>query len=92
MFTGLVEGIGKVKAVNRTRGDMTLTLVPLFDMSDCRVGDSISVNGVCLTITTVKAGALSMDVSKETLSRSTMGRLKGGDEVNLERSLRLTDR
>lgn len=92
MFTGLVEGIGKVKAINRTRGDMTLTLVPLFDMSDCRVGDSISVNGVCLTITSVKAGALSMDVSRETLSRSTMGRLKGGDEVNLERSLRLADR
>ncbi len=51
MFTGLIEGMGKVKEINRIKGDMKLTLEPLFDASDCRIGDSISVNGVCLTIT-----------------------------------------
>ncbi|UCB50862.1 MAG: riboflavin synthase [Deltaproteobacteria bacterium] len=92
MFTGLTEGIGKVKEIQRVRGDMRLTLVPQFDMSDSREGDSIAVNGVCLSITGIEGGAFSMDVSGETMSRSTMGQLKPGDEVNLERALRLGDR
>jgi riboflavin synthase len=92
MFTGLIEGKGKVKEINRVRGDMVLTIAPLFDLSDCQVGDSISVNGVCLTVTSLKEGRLEMDVSEETVSRSTMGLLRSGDEVNLERALRLTDR
>jgi riboflavin synthase len=61
-------------------------------MSDIRTGDSLSVSGVCLTVTDVKEGALSVDVSGESLSRSTLGYLKLGDEVNLERALRFTDR
>jgi len=92
MFTGLVEGIGKIKGITRTRGDMELTIMPLFDMSDCRQGDSISVSGVCLTITHIKEGTIRMDVSGETIARSTIGELKKGDEVNLERALRLSDR
>ena len=92
MFTGLVEGTGIIKGITRAGGDMGLTLMPLFDMSDCRKGDSISVSGVCLTITHIKEGTISMDVSGETMARSTMGELKKGDEVNLERALRLSDR
>jgi riboflavin synthase len=92
MFTGLVEGIGEVKEIQRVRGDMRLIILPQFDMSDSRQGDSISVNGVCLSIAGMQGGALSMDVSGETLSRSTMGRLKPGDNVNLERALRLGER
>jgi len=92
MFTGLVEGIGKVKAASRIHNDMRVTVVPSFDITDCRVGDSISVDGVCLTVTDLSEGAFSMDVSGETLSRSTMNELRHGDEVNLERALRLTDR
>lgn len=92
MFTGLVEGIGKVKSVRRVSDDMTVTIVPPFDMTECRVGDSISVDGVCLTVTDLSEGAFSMDVSGETLSRSTLGRLRQGAEVNLERALRLSDR
>ncbi|KPK29523.1 MAG: riboflavin synthase subunit alpha [Nitrospira bacterium SG8_3] len=92
MFTGLVEGIGDVKEIQRVREDMRLTILPLFDMSDSRQGDSISVNGVCLSITGMQGGAFSMDVSGETLSRSAMGQLKPGDKVNLERALRLGDR
>ena len=92
MFTGLVEGIGGVKEIQRVREDMKLIILPQFDMSDSREGDSISVNGVCLSITGIQGGAFSMDVSGETMSRSTMGQLKPGDEVNLERALRLGDR
>ena len=58
MFTGLIEGKGKVKEINRVRGDMVLAIAPLFDLSDCREGDSISVNGVCLTVTSLKEGRL----------------------------------
>ena len=92
MFTGLIEGIGKVTGITRTRGDMKLTIMPLFDMSDCGIGDSISVNGVCLTITGTKDRSISMDVSQETISRSTLDQFNQGDEVNLERAMRLTDR
>ncbi len=92
MFTGLIEGIGKVTGITRTRGDMKLTIMPLFDMSDCGIGDSISVNGVCLTITGIKDRSISMDVSQETISRSILDQFKQGDEVNLERAMRLTDR
>ncbi len=92
MFTGLIEGKGKIKAISRVRGDRVLTVAPLFDLTGCRIGDSISVDGVCLTVTSLKEGHLKMDVSEETVSRSTMGQLRPGDEVNLERALRLTDR
>ncbi len=92
MFTGLVEGIGKVKTIRRIRDDMNVIVAPLFEFTDCRVGDSISVNGVCLTVTDVSDKGFSMDVSRETLSRSTLNLLRQGDEVNLERALRLSDR
>ena len=92
MFTGLIEGIGKVKAIRRLHNDMELTIAPLFQMTDCRVGDSVSVDGVCLTITEVFEGFLRMDVSGETVSISTISLLRQGDMVNLERAMRLTDR
>ena len=92
MFTGLVEGIGKVKAVQRTGDEMQLTVTPLFPFSDCRVGESISVDGACLTVTAVSPEGFSADVSAETLARSTLGLLRRGREVNLERALRLGDR
>ncbi|MFC1869509.1 riboflavin synthase [Thermodesulfobacteriota bacterium] len=92
MFTGLVEGIGTIKAATFTGKDMKLSIMPFFGMPDCRTGDSISVNGVCLTVTGIKDGLLSMYVSEETISVSTIGRLRQGDEVNLERALRLGDR
>ncbi len=92
MFTGLVEGIGKVKSVRRIRDDMKVTIAPPFDLSDCRIGDSIAVNGVCLTVTDMSDGAFSMDVSGETISRSTLSEIRQGAEVNLERALRLSDR
>lgn len=92
MFTGLVEGEGRVQEVSRAGADMNLTIEPLFPMPDLRVGESISVNGVCLTVTGVKGNSFSVDVSAETFSRTTVGRLKIADGVNLERALRLSDR
>ena len=92
MFTGLVEGIGRVEAIQRLGEDMRVTISAPFDVTGCRVGDSISVDGVCLTVTDLSHAGFSMDVSGETLSRSTLRWLGRGAEVNLERALRLSDR
>lgn len=71
---------------------MEICISPLFEMSGCKLGDSISVSGVCLTVSRMEATSVFMDVSGETLSRTTLGLHKQGDLVNLERALRLTDR
>ena len=92
MFTGLIEGIGKIKELSRFGEDLSLTISPLFEMADLRIGDSVSVDGVCLTVTRVNQGSFRLDVSVETLSRSTLTGIQVGDEVNLERALRLSDR
>jgi riboflavin synthase len=92
MFTGLIEGIGKIKSITKIGMDMNITVMPLFDMADSKIGDSVSVDGVCLTVTAVKDKTLSMYASEETVFRSTMGRLRLGDEVNLERALSLAGR
>jgi riboflavin synthase len=92
MFTGLIEGIGKIREIRRIGDDMRLTILAPLDMSDCQTGESISVNGACFTVMGRKEGAFTVDVSAETLARTTIGQLKPGDEVNLERALRLTDR
>jgi riboflavin synthase len=92
MFTGLVEGIGTVKGMSRVGEDMRLTISPHFDMADTKIGDSVSVNGACLTVTRIGGEGFCVDVSGETLSRSTLRHVKQGDKVNLERALRMTDR
>jgi riboflavin synthase len=92
MFTGLVEGTGRVTEMVRIGEDMSLTIQPLFPVPGIRVGESINVNGACLTVTRAKGKSFTVDVSAESLSRTTMGRLKVGDEVNLERALHPTDR
>ena len=92
MFTGLIKGIGKVKSVSRTGGDLRVNIEPLFPIGDVNLGDSIAVDGVCLTVTNLDRGILSMDISAETVSRSTLENLRQGVEVNLETALLLTDR
>jgi riboflavin synthase len=92
MFTGLIEGIGKISGIRRTNNEMRVRVTPLFDTTDCQLGDSVAVNGACLTVTEIRDDSLSMDVSGETLSRTTLGLLRLGDHVNLERALRLSDR
>ena len=92
MFTGLIEDIGKIKNVQHIGGDIRLTVMIPEWTDDCRLGDSVAVNGVCLTVSEIKSGSLSMDVSAESVSRTTLGSLKTGSPVNLERALRLSDR
>ena len=93
MFTGLIEGVGKVCSMKNIGNDVRITVEPLFPMTDeCRVGESISIDGVCLTVTDISKGFVGMDVSGETLSRSTLRFLRQGHEVNMERALLLTDR
>jgi len=92
MFTGLIEGIGEVREVRRAGADAAIALGLPASFSDCRIGDSISVDGVCLTITEIKGDLIQVDLSRETLDRSTLGELKTGSKVNLERAMRLSDR
>jgi riboflavin synthase len=92
MFTGLVEGIGRIKGIQRRQGEMQLMILPPFPATDCREGDSIAVDGVCLTVTRLAGALLAVDVSGETLARTTIGLLKQDDAVNLEQALRVSDR
>jgi riboflavin synthase len=92
MFTGLIEGMGSIKDSRITGRDMDILIMPLFDMRDSRIGDSVAVNGVCLTVTEIQNGLLRMYASKETTSMTTLGSLLRGEEVNMERALRLSDR
>jgi len=93
MFTGIIEGIGKIVEKRRSsHGDMTISIMPPFYPEQCKIGESISVDGVCLTVTDIKEDSISMDVSQETMNRSTLSMLNVGDPVNMERALRLSDR
>ena len=92
MFTGLIEDLGTLRDI-RTGGDQSeLTVETALPMAELKVGESIAINGVCLTVTRFSAGAFSADISPETLKRTTLGRLSSGARVNLERALRLSDR
>lgn len=91
MFTGIIEETGKVERIRRgIPWQLTLRAVKVTE--DLGVGDSISVNGVCLTVTQLKDSTFSVDVASETLKRSNLGELITGAEVNLERALRAQDR
>ncbi len=92
MFTGLVEEIGRVLAVRRGADSARLRIAAGKVMQDMAVGDSIAVNGVCLTVTSFDNTSFSADVMAETLSKTNLGKLQPGDRVNLERALRLGDR
>jgi riboflavin synthase len=90
MFTGLVETLGTVAAVEKTANGIRLSVKPAGDY-ELQMGDSVSVNGVCLTVTQL-ARDISFDVSPETMRSTNLGELKARDKVNLERALRLSDR
>ncbi|MCF4120768.1 riboflavin synthase [Antribacter sp. KLBMP9083] len=92
MFTGIVEELGTVRAIDfpdadADGADAVLTVAGPLATSDARAGDSIAVDGVCLTVTTVADGAFTAEVMPETLRRTTLGGLAAGDWVNLERAL-----
>jgi len=87
MFTGIIEELGRVQSIERRGEDARMVIGAHTVTEGSRDGDSISVNGVCLTALDVKADSFAADVSKETLFRSTLGSLKEGSPVNLERAV-----
>ena len=92
MFTGLIETICTVRSVRQSGGTMLLT-VDLGELAgDGRIGDSIAINGVCLTIASLEGGLATFELSGETLARSTLGKLKPSSQVNVERAIRAADR
>lgn len=92
MFTGLVEGLGTIVRINPYGRDKRIFVKPDFDPGEITSGESISVDGACLTVVDWDGSIFTADVSLETLSRTTLGDKKPGDKVNLERALRLGDR
>ncbi len=92
MFTGIIQGLGTVLERRPSGGGAALTIVPDFVLDSRQEGESIAVDGVCLTARAMEERRFSADVSPETLQRSNLGRLRPGSRVNLERALRLADR
>jgi riboflavin synthase len=93
MFTGLVEAVGRVVSIDAKGGDVRLRIASdTLGFDDVQRGDSIAVNGVCLTVVAFDAQGFDADVSTETLSRTTLGTWSVGRLVNLEKSLRFGDR
>jgi len=88
MFTGIIEVCGKTKEISTGKGRLSIET----GWPDVQAGESIAVNGACLTVRQSAKGLLVFDLSRETLQRTTLGRLRTGAPVNLERALRLSDR
>ncbi len=93
MFTGIIEDRGTVTEIKRRAKESALTFrVNRIDPREIVMGESISVNGACLTVTSLEGDTFTVDASRETLSRTSLGKLRVGTMVNLERSLRVGDR
>ncbi|MFC0039370.1 riboflavin synthase [Actinomadura rayongensis] len=92
MFTGIVEELGEITAVEPLADSARLAIRGPLVTEDAVHGASIAVNGVCLTVVETRDGIFTADVMKETLDRSSLGALKAGSRVNLERPVRLNDR
>lgn len=91
MFTGIVMALGTVQSLTRKGEEAVICLDTDLSLEDVRIGDSIAVNGACLTMTNRDRRGFSADISAETLARTNLRLLKPGDRVNLEKALRLSD-
>lgn len=92
MFTGIIEEMGVVKAMGKTLQGSSVTVLAETVLDGLKVGDSVTVNGVCLTVVGCDGAEMKADISPETLTVTTLGALKAGAPVNLERAMRLGDR
>ena len=92
MFTGLVEELGRIRAMTRRAHSIRLTIAAEKVLQDVKLGDSIAVDGACLTVVEFSAASFTVDVMPETFDRTTLSLKKSGDPVNLERTLRVGDR
>jgi riboflavin synthase len=89
MFTGIIEGLGKIKRLTMKDNDAVLEIEAAIDLNDVSIGDSIAINGACLTVTARNQNIFNADVSAETLGKTTLKLLQAGAKVNLEKSLRV---
>ncbi len=89
MFTGIIEDVGTVKSIEKQGVSGTIEVGTSLDIKDLSTGDSIAVDGVCLTVVAVDGAIIKAELSEETLGLTTLGSLKRGDRVNLERPLTL---
>ena len=87
MFTGIVEELGTIRSLQRGKHSVVLSIGAHTVLSDLKIGDSVAVNGVCLTATSRDGGGFTADVMHETLNRSSLGALNVGSRVNLERAM-----
>ena len=92
MFTGIVEDAGKITRIEHKGQEKRLTLELPSHLTELQLGDSLNINGVCLTVVQKNERRIEVDLSLETLQKTTLSELKEGDQVNLERALRLSDR
>ena len=92
MFTGIIEGLGTLAAITSAGRGRRLVIESDFRLDDVRIGDSIAVNGACLTAVTIAGNRFEVDLSPESLATTTFGEARTGDRLNLERALRLSDR
>lgn len=92
MFTGLIETIGSIVRIDRSGPAAALSASAIFDGDPVRIGDSIAINGVCLTVTGISGEIHHFDVSPETLEKTSLRTASPGTRVNMERAMRLSDR
>ncbi len=92
MFTGIIEGLGTLEAIKSGGQGKQFALASEFDLAGTKIGDSIAVNGACLTVVRLQGCRFEVDVSPETVTRTTFRDAKVGERLNLERALRLSDR
>ncbi len=91
MFTGIIEDVGKVYSINSIKSGIRLTVGSQLT-DELKLGDSVAINGACLTVTEKNKNTFGVDVSFETLNRTNIGSLSSGSMVNLERALKLSNR
>ncbi|MCK5350240.1 MAG: riboflavin synthase, partial [Desulfobacula sp.] len=92
MFTGIIESFGIIKRIESSGEGRVLHISCDLDLSESKIGDSIAVNGACLTAVSLEKNAFKVDMAPETVERTTFKYLRSGSRVNLERALKLSDR
>lgn len=93
MFTGLIQSVGEVCDIKEGSGDLSFIIETKFsDMAEVQLGDSIAMDGVCLTVTNIEGSCITVDVSLETINKTTVRNWKSGSKINLEKSLTLKDK
>ena len=92
MFTGIIEEIGKIKNIDNSEDFVRMSVIADEVLEDAKIGDSISINGTCLTVTSIDSSLFTVDIVKETLDKTNLKYLGKGNIVNLERAMKASGR